>query len=227
MIPKCASSFLLTKKTTGTKKIKCINGCQVHHRCEGLVPIESEDKIPENYLCKTCETESGNESWLEEMLLDAKLNLTVNIGKLERDLTENRMRIEKLELEDSKSGPRQNILKDSAKRLNINPARYHGGAMEGKSVQEMLKCARDKSFSILKCIEDKTEEKEKFERGLTTLQQVSDVLKNKHIDHFDDEDLMTIRNICEGWGRNWPKDFQHLNLTPKGHVLSFVLPKNP
>ena len=217
--------FPVDKDNDWDEMIECINDCKVHHRCEGLVPIEPEDKIPENYVCKTCETKTGNESWLEERLLDAKLNLTVKIGRLEKEITENRMRIEKLEKEDSKCGPRQNILKTSAKNLNINPARYHGGSMEGKSVQEMLTCARDKSFSILKCIDDKPEQMAKFKRGLTTLQQVSDVLKNKKFDQFDDDDLLTIRDICESWGKNWPKDFKHLNLTPKAHALSFVLPK--
>ena len=66
----------------------------------------------------------------------------------------------------------------------------------------MLRCARDKSFSILNCIDDKPEERAKFERGLTTLQQVSDVLKNKHFDQFGDDDLLTIRSICESWGKN-------------------------
>ena len=217
--------FPVDKDNDWDEMIECINDCKVHHRCEGLVPIEPEDKIPENYVCKTCETKTGNESWLEERLLDAKLNLTVKIGRLEKEITENRMRIEKLEKEDSKCGPRQNILKTSAKNLNINPARYHGGSMEGKSVQEMLTCARDKSFSILKCIDDKPEQMAKFKRGLTTLQQVSDVLKNKKFAQFDDDDLLTIRDICESWGKNWPKDFKHLNLTPKAHALSFVLPK--
>ena len=97
--------------------------------------------------------------------------------------------------------------------------------MEGKSVQDMLKCAKDKSFSILDCIDDKLEEKVKFQRALTNLQQVSDVLKNPHFQRFEEDQLAKIRRICEKWGRDWPKDFPYLNLTPKGHVLSFVLPK--
>ena len=75
------------------------------------------------------------------------------------------------------------------------------------------------------CIKDKPIEKEKFERALTNLQQVNDLLKNKGIDHFDDEDVVAVRSICEKWGKDFPFDFPHLNLTPKGHILSFVLPK--
>ena len=39
------------------------------------------------------------------------------------------------------------------------------------------------------------------------------------------QNLVTVRTICEEWGKNWTSDFPHLNLTPKGHDLSFVLPK--
>ena len=160
-----------------------------------------------------------------EKLTDAKLDLTSKIVKLEKEITEKEMNIEKLKNQDSKCGPRQNRLKESAKKLNINPAKYHGGALEGKSVQCMFKCARDKSFSILDCIDDKQEEKAKFQRALTNLQQVSDIQKNPKFRRFDEEQLEKVRRICEKWGRDWPKDFPHLNLTPKGHVLSFVLPK--
>ena len=133
--------------------------------------------------------EAGNKSWIEERLDNAKLELTMKIGKLEKEITEKIMKIEKLENQDSKCDPRQNVLKESAKKLNLNPARYHGGAMEGKSVQDLLKCAKDKSFSILGCIADKPEEKVKFQRALTNLQQVSDLLKDKRFKHFEEEDL--------------------------------------
>ena len=76
-----------------------------------------------------------------EKLTDAKLHLTSKIVKLEKEITEKEMNIEKLKNQDSKCGPRQNRLKESAKKLNINPAKYHGGALEGKSVQSMFKCA--------------------------------------------------------------------------------------
>ena len=202
---------------------KC--GCEIHLRCEGLVPINEDEKMPENYTCTSCEKDSGNKSWLEDKLKNAKDDLTVKSGRLEREIHELEMNIEKLEVEESKSGPRQKILKECARALNINPARYHGGDMEGKAVQDLLACARNGSFSILTCIKDKPIEKAKFERALTNLQQVNDLLKNKGIDHFDDEDVVAVRSICEKWGKDFPFDFPHLNLTPKGHILSFVLPK--
>ena len=42
-------------------------------------------------------------------------------------------------------------LKDSMTNLKINPDIYHGGDLEIK----LLDCERDKSFIILKCVEDK------------------------------------------------------------------------
>lgn len=197
----------------------------MHVRCEGIVVTEPNEEMAQNYLCSTCEKGMGNKSWIMEKLTDAKLHFTSKSVKLEKEITEKEMNIEKLKNQDSKCGPRQNRLKESAKKLNINPAKYHGGASEGKSVQSMFKCARDKSFSILNCIDDKQEEKAKFQRALTNLQQVSDILKNPKLRRFDEEQLEKVQIICEKWGTDWPKDFPHLNLTPKGHVLSFVLPK--
>ena len=148
------------------EKIVCTeNGCQIHVRCEGLVPVDADERMPENYICEKCRTGSGNKSWLEKKLKNEKDKLTVRIVKLERQISELKMKIEKLELEDSKCGPRQKRLKESAKRLNVNPARYHAGDLEGKAVEDLLDCARDKSFEILECISDKPILKSKFAAG--------------------------------------------------------------
>ena len=37
------------------QEFECKNGCKIHIRCEGLVPIEEDIKLPENYICKSCE----------------------------------------------------------------------------------------------------------------------------------------------------------------------------
>ena len=34
-----------------------------------------------------------------------------------------------------------------------------------------------------------------------------------------------IKQICEDWGKLWPESFTERNITPKGHILSFVIPK--
>ena len=88
-------------------------------------------------------------------------------------LTEIKIQIEKIENEDLKCGERENRLKESMKKMKINPAIYHGGDLEGKAIQKMLDCARDKSFTILQCVSDQIEHHEKFQRALTTLHEVS------------------------------------------------------
>ena len=35
-----------------------------------------------------------------------------------------------------------------------------------------------------------------------------------------------ISKACEQWGIIWPKSFTERNITPKGYILSFVLPKS-
>ena len=62
-------------------------------------------------------------------------------------------------------------------KLKINPARYHGGDFEGKSIQEMLNCSRRKTFEILDCISDKKELYDKFKLALKNIKQVSDLFK--------------------------------------------------
>ena len=76
----------------------------------------------------------------------------------------------------------------------------------------------------MNCVLDKPETYAKFKRALITLREVSDLFKSK-IKHFDDEHIETVKNICENWGKNWPVDFPHLNITPKGHILVSALPE--
>ncbi len=45
------------------------------------------------------------------------------------------------------------------------------------------------------------------------------------IEHFNDEEIGYVKQICEKWGGYWTTDFPHLNVTPKGHDLIFVLPE--
>ena len=73
------------------------------------------------------------------------------------------------------------------KNLKLNPARYYGGDFEGKSIQDMLECSRNKSFEILACISDKHDTHESFKKALRILQQVSDLFKTPREDFHDDE----------------------------------------
>ena len=134
------------------------------------------------------------------------------------------MQIEKLEDDDSKCGKRQWQLKESFKLLKLYPARYHGGDFEGKSIQDMLQCSRDNTFELLDCIADKKELHEKFKIALKILQQVSDIFKTPR-PNFNDEEILSITSLCEKWGEHMPIHFSHLNITPKGHDLKFVLPR--
>ena len=135
------------------------------------------------------------------------------------------MRVEKLEEEDSKCGPRQRKLKIAMKDLKLNPARYHGGDFEGKSVQEMLNCSRNTKFALLDCILDQPELHTKFKRALKILQQVSDVFKSSEKKVFNENEIEKVKTLCELWGCHWTIDFPHLNITPKAHDMIFVLPR--
>ena len=89
----------------------------------------------------------------------------------------------------------------------------------------MLDCARGKKeFKILDCINDHEEIKQKFVRALTTLRKVSDLLRYE-MEDYTDEEILVVKKICEKLGENWTIDFPHLNITPKGHDLIFVIPK--
>ena len=131
------------------------------------------------------------------------------------------MDIERLEEKESLVGPRERKLKDSCKKLGINPAIYHGGDLEGKAVQTMLDCARKPhKFELL---EDNANAREKYVRALSTLAKVSDALKTPFDDPFDDEDVLQIKGWFEEWGHNL-RDFKK-KLTPKAHDMIFVIPE--
>ena len=200
----------------------CHNKCKIHLRCEGRT-LE-DGSLPENYVCEECQTGATNKHWLEEKINERKNSFNEEVEKLKDEHNHITMKIEHIEEDESKVGPRQRRLKESCKNLGLNPARYHGGDFEGKAVQTMLDCARKPyRFELLDCLFDKPEEKEKYVRALTTLAKVSDVLKTP-MPNFDDEDVKTITKFCEEWGHNWLEDFKK-NLTPKGHDLIFVIPQ--
>ena len=95
----------------------------------------------------------------------------------------------------------------------------------GKPVQKLLDDARDEKFYVLKCVEDDKPTFERFSKALTALANASDVLKTRDYG-FSDYDLVMIRKAFEQWGNIWPKSFTERNITPKGYILSFVLPKS-
>ena len=45
------------------------------------------------------------------------------------------------------------------------------------------------------------------------------------LEELDNEDIKINKYLCEEWGEFWPVEFPHRNITPKGHILSFVLPE--
>ena len=92
-------------------------------------------------------------------------------------------------------------------------------------MQKLLDDARDETFEILKCVEDDEPAHQRFSRALTILANASDALKTTD-EGYDEHDLIMIRSICEQWGNIWPNSFTERNITPKGHILSFVIPKS-
>ena len=204
--------------------ISCDNGCKVHARCEGIVYVPFDYVIDEAYTCKTCRLGEGGRKWLEQDIKDGITKIRNDNLELMRRLTEIKIQLEKLENEDSKCGKRQRQLKDALKILKIEPAIYHGGDFEGKAIQKMLECCRNEQYELLQCVSDKEELYNKFKQALTTLQEVSDILKSP-IEHFNEQKVEAVKQICEECGKNWPIDFPHKNITPKGHNLVWVLPE--
>ena len=97
----------------------------MHLRCEGR--ILEEECLPDNYECEQCKTGVGNINWLEEKIHERKTNLEETVQKLKKEHNDVLMEIEGIEEDESKIGPRQRQLKESCKKLGLNPACYHGG----------------------------------------------------------------------------------------------------
>ena len=147
--------FPVDEENSNDLTFQCITGCTIHIRCEGFVPIDSEFSVPEDYKCKIFSIEVPNNMWIEETLKTQASNLEKEFHNKSDLLTRLNLKIKHLEEEDSQCGQRQRELKKAMKTLKINPARYHGGDFEGKSIQEMLNCSRNKKFELLNCISDK------------------------------------------------------------------------
>ena len=202
----------------------CINNCTIHLRCEGIILLNSDQSLSDEYKCVKCRSKVSNRDWIENELMENNKNLTVLQNNTTIKLTTITANIDSLEQnENEMSGPRQNILKESMKVLG-DIARFHGGELQGKQVQKLLDDARNETFNILECINDCKDIKDKFVRAFTTLANISDILKLP-VETFNDEEVSMIKKVCEDWGRQWPVDFPKRNLTPKGHILIFTVPK--
>jgi hypothetical protein len=217
--------FACDVKNEWDAKFTCINTCQIHVRCEGIALINDDEEMPVDYKCVKCENGQSNKMWIEEALKKKYMELVTRKGTLSKMITVKKADIDLYEnIEEEFSGPNQRQLKEAMKELG-DIARYHGGDLQGKQVQKLLDNARgDAEYKLLECIaEDKTKH-EKFKKAIKILADISDALKMP-LEEFDGDDIKMIRELCEEWGKFWPKEFSHRNITPKGHILSFVLPQ--
>ena len=205
-------------------KFKCVNLCHIHTRCEGLVLMDEGEEVDSGYECVKCQTKRENSEWLDDALEAKNLELSNMQNRVILRMTSVKSEIDHHEhIEETITGPKQRMLKEAMLKLG-DVARYHGGDLQGKQVQKMLDDARDETFEILKCVEDEADIHEKFKNGLTILANISDALKITD-EKFDDHGLEMIKQICQDWGKLWPVSFTERNITPKGHILSFVIPK--
>ena len=183
------------------------------------MPLSLWLKRPLKWLLK-----KPNQQWIQEKLIAKNQEFTQNQLSINLQITSLKAEIDYNEhIEETVSGPRQRQLKAAMKKLG-DVARYHGGDLQGKQVQTLLDDARNETFEIIDCVKDKKVLHEKYSSTLTCLANVSDALKTEG-DDFDEADITMITEICESWGKLWPIHFPERNITPKGHILSFVLPK--
>ena len=206
-------------------KFTCKNTCKIHVRCEGFPLFNYEDTLLSEYTCGKCEKGTSNKTWLEQTLRERHMELVNAKGAISNRITFKKADIDLHEnIETECSGPKQRQLKEAMKALG-DIARYHGGDLQGKQVQKLLDNARGKAeFKLLDCISEDRTTHDKFKKAIKILADVSDALKMP-IEKFDEEDIQMIRHLCEEWGKFWPNEFLHRNITPKGHILSFVLPE--
>ena len=95
---------------------------------------------------------------------------------------------------------------------------------ENKYKRYILDNSRDGSFELLDCIKDKQDLFLKYSEALTCLANISDSLKTSGPD-FDEDGVEMVKYFCEEWGKIWPVLFPQRNITPKGHIMAFVLPR--
>ena len=200
------------------------NNCEIHLRCEGIAIVDETEELPEEYICVQCTTEKPNSDWLEKVLRSKNEEFTKTQRSLSVQIASVKAEIAHLEhIEESESGPRQRKLNNSLKQLG-DVARFHGGALPGKQVQKVLDNSRDGTFELLDCIKDKPDLFLKYSGALTCLANISDSPKTSGPD-FDEEGVEMVKYFCEEWGKIWPVLFPQRNITPKGHIMAFVLPR--
>ena len=111
-------------------KFECVNLCNVHTRCEGLVLMDEGEEVQEGYKCVRCQSKRQNSEWLEDALEAKNIELTNMQHKVIVRMTSVKSEIDHHEhTEESISGPKQRMLKEAMLKLG-DIARYHGGDMQ-------------------------------------------------------------------------------------------------
>ena len=216
--------FTIDVENDWDQMFTCKNLCKIHLRCEGIAQINEDEELPEGYECGQCEKKKPNHQWIKEALITKNEEFTQKQLSINLQITSVKAEIDHNEhIEETVSGPRQRKLKAAMKKLG-DVARYHGGDLQGKQVQTLLDDARNETFEIIDCVKDQKVLHDKYSAALTCLANVSDALKTEG-DDFDETDIEMVTEICQSWGKMWPIQFPEKNITPKGHILSFVLPK--
>ena len=216
--------FTIDVENDWDQMFTCKNLCKIHLRCEGIALINEDEELPEGYECGQCEKKKPNHQWIKEALITKNEEFTQKQLSINLQITSVKAEIDHNEhIEETVSGPRQRKLKAAMKKLG-DVARYHGGDLQGKQVQTLLDDARNETFEIIDCVKDQKVLHDKYSAALTCLANVSDALKTEG-DDFDETDIEMVTEICQSWGKMWPIQFPEKNITPKGHILSFVLPK--
>ena len=94
--------------------------------------------LPTEYVYKKCTIGQGNESGWRTQCMKIIKHLKEKVDDLKHKHNGIEMELETFKEQESAMGPRNRKLKDACKKFGINPAIYHGGDLEGKSIQKLL-----------------------------------------------------------------------------------------
>ena len=227
----CQSKFCLLFTVDGRHnndmKLEC-SSCKrsVHWLCEGLCEASHDIRNGgRHYKCHMCEKKSVDE--IEEKFHTeiATLTSTRKIREGDNNNWLQKINQKKHDL-DLVRGPAEKQLEESYRKAGVAPMSYHGGSLNGKDCEKILKEAvkseKVEDFEITKCLSKNPEMAKKFFHMFKILGNCLEKLKCPPKDEADIQD--TIKK-CQEWCRQLPLLFPDRNITRKGHVLSVHVPQ--
>ena len=214
---KCESDCcFVTDYDYNVELVSCSNcNSSYHTMCEGLSPVEEVNAGENPYTCIRC-TGIVNVS---DVFADQVNLLIEDESEMNKEIVAVRTQCDDLKAEYNRIiGARERSLNLALESLKVVRQAYHGSVMVGNHCVIVL----EKYLELTSVINDHTELYHKLNTIFELFRKIMKLVMKKRF--LEDYEISSLENLCNNFGRTFPRFFPERNIIRKIHELIFHLP---